>query len=101
MLFAQMAVNQVIWKVVGCSKDTGIHHGIIARKKTKLFMSTHADIYHRERQRKKEIGPFTRISGLILDKKIVQEIEVPYYRYSLQGIHERLLFFLLLHTLLF
>lgn len=45
VLFAQMAVNQVIWKVVGCNKDTGIHHGIIARKKTKLFMSTHADIY--------------------------------------------------------
>lgn len=57
MVFAQMAVNQVIWNVVGCSKETGIHHGIIARKKTELFMSPHADIYHRQRQRGLESLP--------------------------------------------
>lgn len=91
MLFAQMAVNLVIWKVVGCSKDIGIHHGIIARKKTKLFMSTHANIYHSEKQ----------LDGLpeSLDERTVQEIEIHHYsHYSLKGFHEGLLLLLRLHS---
>lgn len=52
-----MAVNQVIWKAVGCSEDTGIHHGYHCQKENRV-------IYERPRRypSSTERKRFTRIS---------------------------------------
>lgn len=64
--------------------------GIIARKKTELFMSAHADTHHRQRERD--------LPESLLDEKTLQEIEV--HRYSHYGLYATLLLLLLVHSLI-